>query len=100
MRPKPVTKDIAICESQNTRKRPREEEDQDNDMSDSEKMANVIAEQCASGRKERPKAVPEERNKHMRLVKNGLGGTEVYESLMALVCTELVRRRLLICVFY
>ena len=92
--PKPGT-DAAVYESQNSRRRPRDEEqEEEDDMSDSEVTANVIAERRASGKKGRPKAVPGERNKSVRLSKNGLGGAEVYESLMTLVCAELVRRRL------
>lgn len=83
-------------DSQNVQKRPREEEGEnldDESMSDTEVTANVIAERRALGKKGRPKAVPGERNKNMRLSKTGLGGAEVYESLMTLVCAELVRRR-------
>jgi hypothetical protein len=64
-------------------------------MSESELTANLIADRRASGKKGRPKGVPGERNKHLRLAKHGLGGPEVYESLMTMVCAELVRRRLL-----
>jgi hypothetical protein len=94
---KSVTKDPALPNLQISKKRVREEEEGDNDdidMSESEMTANMMADRRALGKKGRPKAVPGERNKNVQLSKSGLGGAEVYESLMTLVCAELVRRRL------
>jgi hypothetical protein len=84
--------------SQPSRKRLRDEEDNEDESapilnSDSETMADVIIERRAAGRKGRSNAVPGEKNKNMRLAKNGVGGALVYSKLMTLVCAELVRRR-------